>query len=275
MTTPLPRFVNPPVVEVALSVMLEPLTEFRAAHVGLLWSDLRGRFPQTSDQPPLDSPEEIETEPRRQLGPTMQFEPMLAPPIRTWFLNESGTELLQIQRDRVARNWRRANTSEPYPSYEEIKGPFQKDIQFVSDFFDANRIGKLKPTQCEVTYVNHIVAGEGWKTHGDVGRVMVNWKETKHDFLPRVEDARLSWRYVIRDEKRFVGRLHVSLQPAYRANENTETGIFVLTLTARGKPLGKGLDGALAFLDLGHEWIVRGFADLTTPEMHQVWQRQV
>jgi uncharacterized protein (TIGR04255 family) len=122
MTTqqPLPRFNNPPVVEVALSVMLEPLPAFRAAHVGLLWNKLRERFPKTVDQPPLDSPQETEDEPRRQLGPTLQFEPFgTPPPLRTWFLNDQETELLQIQNDRIARNWRRANTSQPYPRLRE------------------------------------------------------------------------------------------------------------------------------------------------------------
>jgi uncharacterized protein (TIGR04255 family) len=262
-------------VEVVLSVMLEPLIGFKAAHVGLLWNQVRKRFPKTVDQPPLDAPQENEEEPRRQLGPTIQFEPFRTPPLRTWFLNDQETELLQIQNDRVSRNWRRANTSEPYPSYDNIKGPFQKDLELVRTFLETNQVGDLKPKQCEVTYVNHIVAGQGWKTHGDVSRVIVNWKQPDDVFLPGIEDATLSWRYVIRDRKNFVGRLHVSLQPAYRSQDGTDSEIFVLTLTARGKPLGKGLEGALAFLDLGHEWIVRGFKDLTTPEMHQVWQLQV
>jgi uncharacterized protein (TIGR04255 family) len=272
--TALPRFSSPPVVEVALSVMIDPLGEFKAAHVGLLWNEFRDRFPKTNDQPPLDTPEEVEAEPRKQLGPTLQFEPIRMPMLRTWFLNNDETELLQIQSDRVARNWRRANTTQPYPSYDNIKEPFKTDLNLVRHFVESNGIGDLKPKQCEVTYVNHIVAGEGWNTHADLGRVLVNWNAPTHAFLPEIEDARLAWRYVIRDKKAFIGRLHVSLQPAYRSKDGADTEIFVLTLTARGKPVGKGLDGAFAFLDLGHEWIVRGFKDLTTLEMHQIWQLQ-
>jgi uncharacterized protein (TIGR04255 family) len=272
-TTQFPRFSKPPVVEVALSVMLEPLTRFRAAHVGLLWNQVRARFPKTVDQPPLDSPQEVEDEVRRPLAPTLQFEAFRTPPLRTWFLNEAETELLQLQHDRLARNWRRANTTEPYPSYENIREPFRQDLDLVQTFFQTNEIGDLIPRQCEVTYVNHIIAGEGWQTHADVARVMTNWHEPAGAFLPGVEDATLSWRYVIREGKRFVGRLHVSLQPAYRSTDKQEP-IFVLTLTARGSPIGKGIDGAFGFLDVGHEWIVRGFKDLTTTEMHKVWQLQ-
>jgi hypothetical protein len=45
--------------------------------------------------------------------------------------------------------------------------------------------------------------------------------------------------------------------------------MFVLNLTARGL-LGKSTE----FLDLGREWIVRSFAEMTTTEMHEVWKRK-
>lgn len=270
----LPKFGRPPVAEVALSVMIEPLGELKAAHVGLLWSEMRTRFPKSSDQPPLDSVEEQETEQRRAFGPAIQFEPVATPRWRTWFLNDDETELLQFQHDRIARNWRRLDTTGPYPRYDSIRTPFQDDLALVQRFLESNKIGELKPKQCEVTYVNHIPAGSGWQSHHEVGAVLRNWSHQGGSFLPEIEDAKLAWRYQIRHGKGFIGRLHVSFQPAYRSSNGSEIPLFVLTLTARGKPLGIGLEGALKFLDTGHEWIVRGFADLTTANMHQVWQRQ-
>jgi uncharacterized protein (TIGR04255 family) len=277
MTVALPRFARPPVVEVALSVMLQPITEFKAAHVGLLWSDLRKRYPKTSDQPPLESPIEQEAEPRRLMTPSLQFEPLTALRLRTWFLNEEETDLLQVQNNRIARNWRRASITAPYPSYPNIREPFEKDIKLIDAFLRNNELGQITPLQCEVAYVNHIVAGEGWQHHGDLNRVFVNWSPSAGGFLPAAEDAQFTSRYVIRDGKDFLGRLHVSMQSAYRPGESgtPDTAIFVLNLTARGKPMGSGIDGALKFLDLGHEWIVRGFAELTTPTMHGIWGREV
>jgi uncharacterized protein (TIGR04255 family) len=275
--TSLPRFALPPVVEVALSVMVEPIA-FRAAHIGLLWNEFRTEFPKTQDQTPLDDPQELEIETRSVLRPSIQFEPVPAdaPPLRTWFLNDDETQLLQIQHNRIARNWRRANTSASYPSYQSIRKPFQDDLEKIARFFSTNGIAtELVPKQCEVTYVNHIVAGEGWESHADIGNVLVTWQESDREFLPRIEDARMAWRYIIRLKGSFLGRLHVSLQPAYRTQEGRDGPIFVLTLTARGKPLNKTIEGALEFLDIGHEWIVRGFAELTTPMMREkVWQQQ-
>jgi uncharacterized protein (TIGR04255 family) len=211
------------------------------------------------------------------MAPSIQFEPVTALSLRTWFLNNDETELLQIQNNRIARNWRRANTTAPYPSYPNIKEPFAKDIHLIDTFLKKNGLGAVTPIQCEVTYVNHIVAGEGWQHHGDLNSVFVNWSPAGEGFLPAAEDAQFSSRYVIRDGKNFVGRLHVATQSAFRPTGTggaPDTAIFVLNLTARGKPLGSGIDGALKFLDLGHEWIVKGFDQLTTPTMHTIWGKQ-
>ena len=274
--TQTPKFRKPPVVEVALSVITDPTPGFTAAHIGLLWTagDLRSRFPKTSDHPPVDAPVEQENEPQVQQGPRLEFQPLENFKLRSWFLNETETQLLQIQQDRISRNWRRAGTSEEYPSYDNIRGPFQDDLRLISEFFAANGLGVVRPKQAEVTYVNHIVPGEVWKHHGELHRVFVNWKNPPDNFLPKPEDATFVSRYVIRLHGNFVGRLHVSLQPAMvRASDGKSTQVFVFTLTARGKPLGKGIEGALEFLQLGHDWIVNAFADLTTEEMHQVWER--
>lgn len=256
--------------------MVEPV-EFRAAHIGLLWNEFRDQFSKTQDHPPLEDVEELEVETPQSLRPNFQFEPVNVPPLRSWFLNEDETQLLQVQHNRIARNWRRSKTTALYPSYDSVRQPFREDLGKIAAFFEGNKIGQLVPKQCEVTYVNHIAAGAGWDTHSDLGKILVTWQDTNHAFLPAIEDARMAWRYVIRKEGRFLGRLHASVQPAYRPTPaGTPDAIFVFTLTARGRPLNRSIEGALAFLDLGHEWIVRGFAELTTATMREkVWRQQV
>ncbi len=60
-------------------------------------------------------------------------------------------------------------------------------------------------------------------------------------------------------------------QPAWRKADRAP--LLILNLTARGAPLGEGIEGAFAFFDLARRWIVHAFAELTTAEMHQVWGR--
>jgi hypothetical protein len=45
--------------------------------------------------------------------------------------------------------------------------------------------------------------------------------------------------------------------------------MFVMELTARGQ-VGTGTE----FFDLGRKWIVKSFAELTTPAMHKIWGRK-
>lgn len=67
------------------------------------------------------------------------------------------------------------------------------------------------------------------------------------------------------------GRLQVSAQPRRRLVDDSP--IIQLELTARGIPLGEDLDGVLRCFEFGHALIVRGFAAITTPEMHRIWER--
>jgi hypothetical protein len=82
----------------------------------------------------------------------------------------------------------------------------------------------------------------------------------------------LAARYVIPDENGApLGRLHIRTKSGFQVSGGQP--IIVLELTARGQPLGEGINGVLPFLDVGREWIVRGFASITTPEMHELWER--
>ncbi len=129
-----------------------------------------------------------------------------------------------------------------------------------------------KPIQCEVVYVNHIVAGDAWSDWSELSDVVRCWSDTtSHRFLSQVEEATLNATYLIEREDEPVGRLHMELRPGTRRSDAVK--LFVLTLTARGEPTSPDIDGLLAFHDLGREWIVRGFTDLTTEQMHEEWER--
>jgi hypothetical protein len=67
-----------------------------------------------------------------------------------------------------------------------------------------------------------------------------------------------------------VGRLHISLEPKYSTDGSL---VFVMVLTARGKPSAPNAQGIRDFFDLGRKWIVRGFTSITTEQMHDLWGR--
>jgi len=149
--SPLPDFANPPVIEVALSVQFNSLTELQAPQLGLLWHEFRPCFPRAEQQPPLDSV----TEKFGVRGPgkvSVTFG-MGIPVPRCWFLNEAGTELIQVQQDRFAHNWRKVGEEDSYPRYEYIRETFKTVLETFHQFLARERFGELIPNQCEVTYV--------------------------------------------------------------------------------------------------------------------------
>jgi len=88
------------------------------------------------------------------------------------------------------------------------------------------------------------------------------------------EEAAVNSQYIIRgDGDEALGRLHVAIAPVVRTTDGSSA--FRLSLTARGRPADVGTVAVLQLLDRGHEAIVRGFASITTVEMHALWGRRV
>jgi uncharacterized protein (TIGR04255 family) len=275
-TQALPEFENPPVVEVAISLQFKPLELLHSAHFGFLWEALRAEgFSRIEDHGELEPAfEEFDTRPSGKFGVRVQaFDD--APPLpRVWFMNENQNELIQVQRDRLIVNWRQGAKSEPYPRYVSILHRFKFALEAFQAFTAAEKLGALIPAQCEVTYVNHMPAGLGWDKHGDLTSVIGPWSGQYSDsYLSAPEDVGFSARYRMEGERgNAIGRLYVTFQPAYRNSDGLP--IFVMNLTARGKPEPADFKGAFSLFDQEHEWIVRGFTSMTTKKMHDIWRRK-
>lgn len=262
----LPDFDSPPVVETALSVQFDRLTSASTAHFGMYWSEIYAQFPKAEERGEL--PPVIEMPPSQQATPGVrfQFEATDAPPTpRFLFANASQTELIQIQKDRFIKNWRKSGDKALYPRYESVRKGFDQDFSIFRDFVKRHDLGEIRVKQCEVTYSNHIVSGQGWDTYADVSKVFTVWNQPESSFPGSAQDMIFRARFPILDQSgNFAGRLHVSLQPAVRPLDGLP--MFLLELTARGQ-IGTDMD----FFDLGREWIVRSFKGITTPAMHQIW----
>ena len=261
----LPDFDRPPLEEVALSVQFGPLRGLTTAHIGLLWQEYRPHLPRIEEHAPLDPVLEHFGPPR---PPQVKIAFGNKPPMpRVWFLSEANTELIQVQNDRFIHNWRKAGTNEEYPRYEKIRAAFRGEVDTLARFLRAQHLGELSINQCEITYVNHIDC-ETDAGPGDADHLFVNWRSLPDAaFLPTPEEIQLRWRFCMPDD---AGRLHVTAQPVW---DSAGRRIWTLNLMARGRPMGDDVEGAFRFLDVGREWIVRGFTDLTSNIMHRHWGR--
>lgn len=248
-----------------------PLT---VAHLGLLWQKYRDRLPQVEERPPLEPVVERFGVRARPLSSRIALLEQ-APPVRLWFSNTEGDELVQVQPDRFIFNWRRRDDGHEYPRYQVVLQGFESALEKFVEFLREQNMHPLTPTQCDVTYVNHIFPVQGvWSTHAEVGNAVSLLAVPNTSFLPRAEDVSATARYVMTngEGETPLGRLHVSVEPRVLVQNNQP--LIFLQLAARGRPLGEGLEGVRAFVDLGRRWIVEGFADITTPDMHDAWGRR-
>lgn len=264
----LPDFANPPVNETVYSLQFAPLSSFSVPHFGLYWARIREEYGHFNVLPPVPSVSEQFASVPLQGRPKLEI--LAHPEVRCWFLNSSGTRLVQVQRDRFSFNWRQVEGTEVYPRYPILKEAFTAQWRAFKQFLVDETLGSPEVTQCEVTYVNHIVPGNGWTGYGELGKVVAPWSG-KHsgDFLPAPERVRIELNYQLPDK---LGRLYVQALPVLRGRDMTE--ILQVTLTARGAPRSPSEEDVLAWIDLGREWIVKGFADFTATEMHQLWGRK-
>ncbi len=268
----LPDFSDPPVAEVALSVQFEPLSAFRAAHIGLFWSQLREKFPKTQEQIPI-APVVERFGGRTPVQPMVQFFSGGVLP-RIWFLNSDETELVQLQTDRLIYNWRKQRGTAPYPRYRNLREKLQQELARLATFVEEEKIGVLVPTQCELTYINHIVPNPLVGDPPDASKIIVSWHQQYSDsFLPTPESVNAAFTFLMPSSGTMPpsARLYVTLAPGLRVSDNS--AVLTMQVVCRGAPDGQGAEGVFRFLDKAHEWSVRGFVSITSPTMHQHWGR--
>lgn len=261
------KFRDPPVIETVLGVQFVPVQELGLPHLGVFWNQLRREYPKHEVKPALAPV--VEEFPPPAAGGSVGIQLQSEPEARCWFIDETSTQLIQVQRDRFLRNWRRGDPpAHSYPSFDELRPRFARDWQRFVQFLVGEGLRTPDVNQCEVTYVNHIELGRGWESFGQAHEALTLLAPPSNSFLPRPELVALNTSYAMPDK---AGRLHVAAQPAVRRKDGRQ--VLQLTLTARGQPAACQEADILAWFGLGHEWIVQGFAEITTAKMQKIWGR--
>jgi uncharacterized protein (TIGR04255 family) len=273
-------FGHPPVAEVALAVQFAPETIDIEAF-GRFARGVRDDLPTRQRQsvaPPME-----ERFDRVPATPSIQIRleaPTELP--RTWFLSEDGVQLVQLQHDRLTLNWRETNEDVDYPRYGALRERFEELLKLLTDALDE--IGQSHAINiCEVTYVNPIEVPRTEKLedgrspmHPDLAKIINRVRTRPRDaFLPEAEDAQLQARWRIPSaevggDHAPAGRLYLSAVPGLKPKGNVP--IYLVNLTARLLTLHGDNKSAMEALDVAHKWVVLGFKDLTTPQMHRHWK---
>jgi uncharacterized protein (TIGR04255 family) len=268
----LPGFSRPPIDEVVLSIQFAPPENFTTAHMGLFWRSIRSKYPTVTQQPKL--PPLFETFGTPPIsGSAVQFQAMMAPPMpRFWFDNENGPDLLQLQQDRIIHNWRKREQEQIYPRYGAIRSRFESEVQAFVEFLEKEQLGELRVNQCEVSYINVIQLPDNVDPHLKITEISPLWStQITESASGKFENSSLYAQYLLSDNQKPFGRIYVNFQPAFRPSDLSP--LIRLEITARGTPNGESISEAFRLLDEERSAIVRTFADVTTPMMHEIWGR--
>ena len=257
----LPDYENPPVQEVACGIKFKRLKGFKVSHMGVFWQKIRDQFPKCEHANPLGFPQK----------PQVASDDFIFPLPRLWFINKLGNGLVQLQNDMFYYNWRRMQTEESYPRYISVIKEFKNNLQIFEKFLVQEELGALDLENLELTYINHIPKGDGWTSVAEIGEVLqdLKWKPKKDRFLPKPKQLKWETTFHMPEGQ---GRLHVKLDTGHRKVDMLP--LYILNISARGQRVDKGKEQMWNWFDLAHEWIVRGFADLTTEKIQKnVWRR--
>ncbi len=195
-----------------------------------------------------------------------------SPPLpRVWFIHKDENGIIQVQRDRFLHNWKKVRPQDEYPRYSYVKSLFQQHLATFERCLNELNIGGLVTQQYEMTYVNHIPQGEGWQTFSEIADVFPDfaWQVRPERFLSVPDGRNLRSNFALPNQS---GRLHATIRNGIRRDD--QRPLVLLELTARGIGTDISREAMWNWFDMAHEWIVRGFVDLTGDEIQKkTWRR--
>lgn len=268
----LPDFDRPPLVEVAIGLQFEALPQIRQGHLGLFWAQIRDKYPNTRDLPPLPfGREDLEGD-----GPVFTFQVTDVPELhRAWFLSDDETMLVQVQSDRLVHNWREVR-GEPYPRFDTIYATFAERLgQFEAVLRDA-QVPALTPQQVEVTYINWIATDSLADFFAPAQPLSLQLQ----GIAERADDEAMTLRFSVVADDGPIGRLYVQAAPGLRRSPQPAAPVsapergFLMSLSFKAPvPVTPGTSDLEDLMNRGRNAIVRVFTALTKPSWHETWGR--
>lgn len=268
MTPVRPKFINPPLIERAISVAFEPLSSFSLGHYGLFWAEIVSEFPVSESLDPVA----VEVERFAGFHPVqtgIQILPGSMMP-RAGFRNPEAGELVQIQPDRFGFNWIKTSDDHRYPHSEKtLERFFTLYDQFLT-FAARHDLGEVRLVQCELTNVNIVPVSDVGQSFADMATVL-KLAPLEHDGANiQLEHQLVGSKHIMLDDAgQPIGRVHTLGQPSLRVPSNEE--VYRLDISARGAPIGVGPDGSRLFFDAAVSAVNAVFLASTTTAGRRFW----
>jgi len=258
-------FEAPPIWEIAVSATTQR-SAVNPYNVKGIHDLFRDELPGVERHPPV---------PQLAIGNILGLQPALSDVTqgfspRWWFISKSGSDVLQLQENFVASNWRRPAGNQPgdpvdYPGYESLVGTAHGRI----DKLRANNPEFPPPVACERMYDNLISLRSRNGDRLRVSDVLTRLRPTKPldaigfnmSWLERLGDVPANDQSIL--------QIQINLVGLPRAGE-TDPAPFV-KLAFNAGAVRNSWESAFDFFSLAHAHIRKRLMDLTTDKAHQSW----
>ncbi len=262
-----PYYSEPPLVEVSISAQFEPIVEIHLGYLGLIWEIYKDKFPQVQHIDELPHSIEKFGVIKREI-PKFKFQENMPYP-RVRFTSSDNKSVIQVQRDRFIYNWRRDESpASEYPRYDSIRSSFLEEFGKFVQFLQNHDLPSLNFNQAELTYVNHIDAGQ--HAIQDVFRDYII--DPNYSDNLELEHFSTKFQHLITEEGQKIGRLYTSMDKGNLILDNSS--IYRLNFTARSHPLDQSLEGMIKVMDKMRSTINSSFTAITTTNMHEDWNKE-
>ena len=262
-------FARPPVEEVMLGILFKPLDQFLAPHLGEIWQVFKEfGFVNTTTQgtvpPVIEQFSNQIPQPQVRVSNVPDFDRIL-------FIHESGSLILQVQRDRFMFNWRRIEEGQKYPGFSTIFTMFEDFYTRFKVKLKHQEIGDIIPLQYELGYINQLLRGDGWNTLGDIGKIYQMFADLQQSdlFWSGAESVILQTSFPITDLQ---GRLHLAISNGVKIPEQQQT--LQTDFTLRG--FSKNEENAMGtWFKAARDQILEKFTTMFTEDIQtRVWGRK-
>ena len=246
---------NPPLTELAVGVLFQSLKGWQTRHVGQFWGEVAKEFPLSEDQTPIF---EVEGAPR--------FEIRELPPLRrTFLISQDQNFVIQLQDSRFILNWRRTQPTNVYPRFKAMFDKFLAHWGRFSDFVVRERLGDLRPTRYELTYVNHIAqADDSVSATAERYVKIFNWGNLGARFLAPPTGVNVVLTFAMPEE---LGFAQANLSQGVRP-DGRKALVLVMSCTGSASPKVSLND----WFGTAHRWLGLAFRELTTDAARTEWQ---
>jgi len=252
------NFLNPPISEVVFGAeFIAP--EFSSVHFGQYWLEIKDRYPQYSDLSPMLP---------AMLSPMGGFTGFsnLPPLRRMWFQSPSTKRLIQLQSNSFFYNWRREDSTENYPRFENIYSSFIQEWEKFTKWWKDVTNSPISPISYQLTYLNELDDNLGWKGTEDDYNIFTFKGREWNEFLPAPKVHVSNMQFVLPDN---IGTLLVNTRQGIKPTNNNPVIVFELTVKSPDSS-----NDIQEWFDKAHETIVRSFLELTTVSAQQEWGLQ-